>query len=253
MSYDLIPEAQNKIKKIKSYYQALKYVQIAFFLISLYLFSEVEVSRLYCLYTPGLMVLIDCFLSYENLYYKYKSTMSINEHAITRTLNYTFALNTMTTALQIGNYFIIFSKTGISFMLSFIHMYYMIRNFKFLFVWIKEFEKFRVFHKYKTLITTKFQLKEYEGDKEECPICLNYLRRARELPCHHKFHLICLLQLIKNGDKKCPICRRPFENPPNEEPDEANIPEDEPLVMLNPLRPVRRQINQINFYGLEDD
>jgi len=152
--------------------------------------------------------------------------------------------------LQVGNYFLIFSKTGLSIVFSFIHMYYMMRNFKFLFTWIKEFEKFRVFHKYRQLIITKFPLKEFDHDKEECPICLNYLHKARELPCNHKFHLICLLQLIKNGDKKCPVCRRSFENEPEDQPDGPQVRLPRPQ---QPFPPVRRQVNQINFYGLEDD
>lgn len=250
ISYDLIPEAQQKIKKIKGYYQALKYSQIVFSVASLYLFSEVEISRLYSLYAPGMIVLIECFLSYENLYYKYKTAMSINEKVIAKTLNYCFALNTISMIIQVGNYFLIFSKTGLSIVFSFVHMYYMVRNFKFLFVWIKEFEKFRVFHKYRLLIVSKFPLKEYDTDKEECPICLNYLRKARELPCKHKFHLICLLQLIKNGDKKCPVCRRAFEEAPQDEQDHIIYP---PRPRAQFHQPVRRQLNQINFYGLEDD
>jgi len=59
VSYDLIPESQKKIRKIKTYYQALKYIQILVNVFSLYCFSEVENTRLYCLYTPGLIVLID--------------------------------------------------------------------------------------------------------------------------------------------------------------------------------------------------
>jgi hypothetical protein len=138
MSYDLIPEARVKIKKIRVYYRTLKYVQIGFLSISLYLFSEVDKMRLLCLYTPGIKELIECFLSYENIYYKYKTTMSINEKVITWTLNYCFFLNTISMVIQLCNYFLIFSKTGISITFSFIHMYYMMRNFKFLFTWTKE-------------------------------------------------------------------------------------------------------------------
>lgn len=252
ISYDLIPEAQAKIKKIKVYYSTIKYLQILLLGTSFFLFSEVDVLRLYCLYTPGVKVLIDCFLSYENLYYKYKTTMSINERVITNTLNYCFALNTVSMLLQLGNYFLIFSKTGISITFSFIHMYYMMRNFKFFIVWIEDFRNFRVFHKYKRLIINKFPLKEIETGSEECPICLNGLIKARELACGHKFHLICLLQLIKNGDKKCPVCRVYFE----ENREQPQAPPAPPVAQpIGPFRnvPLRRNINQLYFYGLEDD
>jgi hypothetical protein len=145
LSYDLIPEARIKIKKMGVYYRILKYIQIAFLVISFYLFIEVDKMRLLCLYTPGIKVLIDWFLSYENIYYKYKTTMSINEHVITWTLNYWFFLNTISMVIQLSNYFLIFSKTGISITFSFIHIYYMMKNFKFLFKWTKEWEKFWVF------------------------------------------------------------------------------------------------------------
>lgn len=251
ISYDLIPEAQAKIRKIRVYYRVLKYVQIAAIMASFYLFSEVDKLRLYCLYTPGIKVIIDWFLSYENLYYKYKTTMSINEKVITWSLNYCFALNTLAMFLQMGNYFLIFFKTGISITFSFIHMYYMMRNFRFLFGWIKECEKFFVFHKYKRLITNKFKLKVFSNTKEECAICLNTLEKARELSCGHHFHLIWLLQLIKNGDKKWPVCRHPFEE---QEPQPENVnereQEDRPLL---PAMRLRRNINRINFYGLEED
>jgi hypothetical protein len=59
ISYDLIPEAQAKIRKIRVYYRVLKYVQIAAIMASFYLFSEVDKLRLYCLYTPGIKVIID--------------------------------------------------------------------------------------------------------------------------------------------------------------------------------------------------
>lgn len=47
VSYDLIPEAQRKIKKIKGYFRVLKYTQVTFFVVSFYLFSEVDKLRLY--------------------------------------------------------------------------------------------------------------------------------------------------------------------------------------------------------------
>ena len=255
VSYDSIPESALKIKKIKNYYRILKYQLMFWMVCSIVVFSEVDKLRLYCLYAPGIKVLIDWYLSYENLYYKYKTTVSINEKVIISSLNYSFFLNTTSMLVQMVNYFIIFSKTGISITFSFIHMYYMMRNFKFLFAWIKECEKFIVFHKHKRLITHKCKLvlfgenkrknnenlsQETNDIKEEWAICLNYLEKARELPWMHHFHLICLLQLIKNGDKKCPICRQSFDEDNNKENG-------------NQERGGLQNINEMNFYGLEDD
>jgi len=138
VSYDCIPEANKKIRKMKTYYRILKYFHMAVMVGSYSLFSEVDKMKLYCLYAPGLIVLIDCYLSYENLYYKYKTTVSINERVITWSLNYCFFLNTLSMLIQMVNYFLIFQKTGISITFSFIHMFYMMKNFKFLFNWIKE-------------------------------------------------------------------------------------------------------------------
>uniref|UniRef100_A0A7S3NDZ7 RING-type domain-containing protein n=1 Tax=Euplotes harpa TaxID=151035 RepID=A0A7S3NDZ7_9SPIT len=151
--------------------------------------------------------------------------------------------------LQLGTYFLIFSKTGISITFSFIHMYYMMRNFRFLFIWIKEFENFRTFHKYRRMISSKFTLVVMDTQKEECSICLNTLVSARELSCGHHFHLLCLLTLIKNGDKRCPVCRRSFDQQRNRQ----NVDEQLANNRAVEAAPVRRNLNQINFYGLEDD
>mmetsp|Transcript_1078 Transcript_1078/g.952 ORF Transcript_1078/g.952 Transcript_1078/m.952 type:complete len:191 (+) Transcript_1078:3-575(+) len=59
VSYDSIPEAHAKIEKMKYYYNILKYIQLAFVLSSIIIFSEVDKLRLYCLYAPGINVLID--------------------------------------------------------------------------------------------------------------------------------------------------------------------------------------------------
>ena len=34
------------------------------------------------------------------------------------------------------------------------------------------------------------------------------MKFARNLPCNHKFHLICLSRWIEKGHKSCPICRK---------------------------------------------
>mmetsp|Transcript_1077 Transcript_1077/g.951 ORF Transcript_1077/g.951 Transcript_1077/m.951 type:complete len:95 (+) Transcript_1077:23-307(+) len=92
--------------------------------------------------------------------------MSINEKVISSTLNYCFFLNTLSMVIQMVNYFLIFSNTGISITFSFIHMFYMMRNFKFLFSWIKECEKFIIFHKHRRLITHKFKLVKFGEDQK---------------------------------------------------------------------------------------
>lgn len=262
VSYDLIPETKKKIQRIRGYYQMIKYIQILVIILSYYVFSDAGKLRLFSLYTPGLVVLIDWFLSYENLYYKYKTAMSINEKVITWTLNYCFVLTTVSMVIQIINFFLIFSKSGISLTFSFVHMYYMFKNFSFFFMWLKEFSKFWNFHKYKRMITNKFELRvfEYKAEvkgvstvhKEECAIWLNTLEKARVLPCNHYFHLICLLQLVKSGDWKCPVCRSPFDQNRQQNQQEDQF-EQLPPPPIIPVARFRRNINQINFYGLEDD
>ena len=249
-NYDLTSQAQTQRKYVKLYYQALNYAQVCFWTVSFYNLNDSQFTKLYCLYAPGLVVLIDCFLSYENMRYKLKGAFYTNEKATITKLNYEFRLKTLSMVLQLGKFFVIFWQTGISFVVSFIHMYYMIKNFNFLFVWIEEFENFRKFHSYKKFITTQFKLRVYKDDKEECSICLNYLDNARELPCRHKFHFACLLQLVKNYEK-CPICRRKFGNELTRNYDAyQNFDYNQ---NRNVFPPFRRQINQIHFYGLEDD
>ena len=45
-----------------------------------------------------------------------------------------------------------------------------------------------------------------------CTICLEQMEESIELPCQHRFHVGCLINLIKNAPSKseflCPNCRR---------------------------------------------
>ena len=42
---------------------------------------------------------------------------------------------------------------------------------------------------------------------EDCAICQDQMVTARKLPCGHFFHQFCMIQLIQNGCKNCPMCR----------------------------------------------
>lgn len=44
-----------------------------------------------------------------------------------------------------------------------------------------------------------------------CSICLSSLKKARLLPCNHKFHPRCIQQWIEI-DNSCPLCRKPIED-----------------------------------------
>ena len=249
ISYEQIAETQKNVKKLKVHYKILHTIQIVFLLLSVYLFSEVEIARLYCLYTPGLRILLQCLISYEEKFAKYKEAANINEKQFTNSLNYWFTLKTISFLLLSGTYTLIFTKTGLSITFSIVHLFYMKNNFKFVIVWFKEFEKFKLFHKYKKLITKKFPLKVLENQKEEWSIWLTSLINARELSWGHCFHLIWLLQMARNGDKKCPIWRRGFDEdrnqPEGEQPQNNN---QQRMGVFNLQR-----VNQMNFYGLEDD
>lgn len=201
VSYDQMAETKEKVKRIKVYFKILHSTQIVFLVVSMYFFSDVDFSRFYCLYAPGLRTLIKWLISYEEKFASYKDSPSVNEKAFTNSLNYWFALKTAAFVLLLGTYWLIFSKTGLTITFSIVHLFYMKNNFKFVIVWYKEYEKFVTFHKYKRIITNRFPLKEFENQKEEWPICLTSLTKARELFCGHCFHLICLLQLVRNGDK----------------------------------------------------
>ena len=48
----------------------------------------------------------------------------------------------------------------------------------------------------------------YIKDKEEeCIICTENIRKAKQLSCGHFFHLICISQWLEKGHNTCPICR----------------------------------------------
>ena len=46
-----------------------------------------------------------------------------------------------------------------------------------------------------------------KNEDEECIICAERIKKARQLSCNHFFHLICLSQWIEKGHNTCPICR----------------------------------------------
>jgi len=62
-----------------------------------------------------------------------------------------------------------------------------------------------------------FLKKIFKGEKvEECSICLQtiYQKDLKILLCNHKLHQNCYEQLLKSDlEKKCPLCRCPFDNP----------------------------------------
>lgn len=251
VNHESVSQGTQKIEKILKYYKILKYILITFLISSLAIFSDVGKLRLYTLFSPGLVTLIDIYLAHENLYYKHKTSNSINESIITFSMNYCFGLNTLSMMIQVANwvkdFLLLFFYNGFHYSFSFIHMYYIISNLTFFINWVKEFEKFLIFHRNKLLITKKFKLKVYDdktsgGEKEECGICLNYLDKARILPCGHQFHLVCLLQLIKSGYKKCPVWRAPFE-----EDDQVQV------QVQGEGQGAFQNLNDMDFYGLEYD
>ena len=46
-----------------------------------------------------------------------------------------------------------------------------------------------------------------KNEDEECIICAERIKKARQLSCNHFFHLICLSQWIEKGHNTCPVCR----------------------------------------------
>lgn len=44
-----------------------------------------------------------------------------------------------------------------------------------------------------------------------CPICLSDMEELTVLPCGHQYHSTCVEELLKkNGEPKCPVCRKVF-------------------------------------------
>ncbi len=49
---------------------------------------------------------------------------------------------------------------------------------------------------------------------DECCICLeDAFGGCRILPCSHKIHRECAIELVKNGIRTCPVCRSPLYTP----------------------------------------
>ncbi|GBM51109.1 hypothetical protein AVEN_275300-1 [Araneus ventricosus] len=58
----------------------------------------------------------------------------------------------------------------------------------------------------------------------ECAICLESTRRRKmkSLPCSHAFHRACIDVWLKEGSRRCPICRQESEPPQNARPPTRN-------------------------------
>ena len=53
----------------------------------------------------------------------------------------------------------------------------------------------------------------YEQEEIQCPICLENIidhKVLSNLPCEHKFHILCIQQWIVMNKNTCPLCRKSF-------------------------------------------
>lgn len=48
--------------------------------------------------------------------------------------------------------------------------------------------------------------------KLECPVCLEYFKTPKILPCGHTYCEYCLNSLIKDSEVSCPECNQHFKN-----------------------------------------
>jgi hypothetical protein len=55
--------------------------------------------------------------------------------------------------------------------------------------------------------------KKFVQDTKTCSICFEEIDWAAPQPCGHIFHSHCLLQWFTNGNRFCPICKRPLPMP----------------------------------------
>lgn len=88
------------------------------------------------------------------------------------------------------------------FLLGTAHMITVIKNAK---QFLQEYKEFSRFEQ-KIRATMKEHVFE-EGKEEDCGICMEKMKVARQLPCNHCFHQFCLMQLILQKRTDCPICR----------------------------------------------
>ena len=62
-------------------------------------------------------------------------------------------------------------------------------------------------------------------DFDDCAVCQEQMVSARRIPtCGHHFHQFCIIQLIQNGCKNCPICRAEIRFSGGAEPPQDVIP-----------------------------
>ncbi|XP_022737361.1 E3 ubiquitin-protein ligase ORTHRUS 2-like [Durio zibethinus] len=62
--------------------------------------------------------------------------------------------------------------------------------------------------KEKTRVEPEYQASEASDESFNCSICLNMLDRPVSTPCGHNFCLRCFKQSIRQGNRKCPLCRK---------------------------------------------
>ncbi len=105
----------------------------------------------------------------------------------------------------------------------------------------------------------KFQIGEHEARdfcankntrarKEECSICLEDITgNTTTLPCKHKFHSDCIVQL---AHKKCPMCRRKISSVIFNHLMERHIDRHD---LLSNRQPFRMNVSNSNLFGCDFD
>lgn len=71
-----------------------------------------------------------------------------------------------------------------------------------------EYSEFKKFEKGAFASMQEYCLEN--GKEEDCGLCLGKMSLAVKLHCGHCFHKLCIMQMIQNERRTCPICKKPI-------------------------------------------
>lgn len=88
---------------------------------------------------------------------------------------------------------------------------------------------------------------EVKGTEEnECGICMIKMKKAVKLYCGHYYHSECILKMLINNKKCCPVCKSSFDhyNGASSLENGQNVIGSIMRGVINPLLPRRNRVSE---------
>ena len=212
-SYYYNCEKQNKfLLKIKNVSISLIFIAFLLICFNYYIVKEMNNLHVFFFISKGFFTILNIVELWKTRYDEFNF---INEKIENKEINYISNLE-IKTYLEVFvlvyiffQYFaLFFYGEGKPLYFTIVIIYFMIVLFS---QGITHYNQYKKVDKYYSSLENFLKTIYIKNEDEECIICTEKLVKARQLPCSHFFHLICLSQWIEKGHNTCPVCRSPIK------------------------------------------